>query len=285
MFTLSPSGLLPNNRFDFSRFGDVDPTFISRYLIQASILDAYQKHQSNKKLKVLDVGGAGSIIAEFIDIDLTILDILPNDGNLKKYVRATALNMPFPNKSFDAVISCDVLEHIAQDDQTKFLQESARVTRDLLVLAAPFNLKGIRDAEISANEYYRKITGKNHRWLMEHLRSELPSLQKTKLILDKSGLQSEHFSHTALDNWQLVTRTGFLLGEKKQHTKFLDCIRQINQYYLDNIMPKDFSTSGYRSFIVASRRHDIDIKSEPDIFNPEHANIFTFLTDAMLPLL
>src|SRR5688572_19784803 len=125
MFTLSPSGLLPKQRFDLSEFEDSDPTYVSRYLIQAAIVESYQQHQGSKKLKVLDVGGAGSIISKFVDVDLTIIDILPNDRNFKKYVQASALDMPFKDKSFDIVISCDVLEHIPKEDQTTFLTESA----------------------------------------------------------------------------------------------------------------------------------------------------------------
>lgn len=285
MFTLSPSGLLNKGKLDFSKFGDTDPTFISRYLIQAAIIDAYKMHQGIKKLKVLDVGGAGSILDEFVDIDLTIIDILPNEKNFPKYVKGSALLMPFADKSFDAVISCDVLEHIPKADHETFLKESARVTKDLMIVAAPFNLSGVRAAEISANEYYKSMAGEDHRWLLEHLTSELPNLQQAKLVLDKQDLNTAHFSHTALNNWQLVTRAGFLLAQNDAHPEFTDVIRELNDYYLDHIMPRDFSETGYRSFLVASRRHEIDIKPEPDVYNSELADIFSLLTNAMLPLL
>jgi 2-polyprenyl-3-methyl-5-hydroxy-6-metoxy-1,4-benzoquinol methylase len=285
MFTLSLSGLLAKAEVDVKSFDDADPTFISRYLIQAGILEAYQLHQGSKKLKVLDVGGAGSIISKFIDTDLTIIDVLPNEKKFKKYVQASALDMPFPDKSFDAVISCDVLEHIPKDDQVQFLQEAARVTKDLLVIAAPFNLKGVRDAEVAANNYFKKMSGQEHPWLIEHLRSELPALTKAKVVIENQGLHTTHVSHTSLDNWQLVTRAGFLMGQASVHPEFTDVIRKLNDYYLKHMMATDFSATGYRSFLVASRRHEVDIKIEPDVYNPDQAMIYAHLTDAILELL
>lgn len=285
MFTLSPSGLLNNHSVDFSIYRGVDPTFLSRYILQASILKAYQLHQGIDKLKILDVGGSGSIIEQFIDVDLTIIDILPNVAKTRNYVQGSALSMPFADSQFDAIISCDVLEHIPKDDRPAFLKESARVSKDLVIVAAPFNLKGVRDAEIEANEYYKKMTGVDHRWLLEHLLDELPGLQKARLVLEKAGLNSSHFSHTSLDNWQLVTRAGFLLAQKDIYPEFTDNMEELIKYYLKEIMPHDFSKFGYRSFLIASKKHEIDIKSEPDVYQPQLTAIYTMLTNSILSLL
>lgn len=285
MFTLSPSGLLNKEHTDITGFKGVDPTFLSRYILQASILEAYQLHQGIKKLKVLDVGGSGSIIAQFIDVDLTIIDVLPNIEKAPNYIQGSALAMPFADNQFDAIISCDVLEHIPKDDRATFLKESARVTNDLVIVAAPYNLKGVRDAEILANNYYKKMTGEDHRWLLEHLQDELPNLQNAHQVLEKAGLHTAHFSHTSLDNWQLVTRAGFLLTQQAKHPEFTEVIEEFNQYYLKAIMPHDFSVNGYRSFLIASKKHEVDIKPEEDVYQPHLEAIFTLLTDAMLPLI
>lgn len=285
MFTLSPSGLLARDRINSSEYSSFDPTYISRYLIQAGILEAYQLHQGAKKLKVLDVGGAGSILSEFIDIDLTILDMLPNEHKAKNYVKGDALAMPFADKSFDVVVSCDVIEHIPKDSRSAFLKESARATKDLLIVAAPFNLKGVRDAEVSANNFYKEMTGQDHRWLLEHLVDELPNIKQAALTLEKVGLNTAYFSNTALDNWQLVTRVGFLLSHVDGKSAFAHDLRKLNEYYLDNLMQQDFSTTGYRSFLVASKKHEVDIKSEKDAYNPKLVEVFSLITNAILRLL
>lgn len=285
MFTLSPSGLLTNVNLDYERYGDSDPTFISRYLIFSGLLDAYKHHHNAAKLKVLDAGGSGSILADFSDADVTILDILPNKYKAKQYVRGNVLTMPFSSESFDVVVSSDVLEHIDEKDRPLFLKECARVSKDLVLIAAPFNLDGVRPAEISANEFYKKMTGANHPWLMEHLAAELPNLRDAIHTLEYTGLNSGFFTHTALDNWQLVTRTGFLLSIHKQYPEFTNKIKQLNSYYLKNLMAKDFSKNGYRTFVIASKRHEVDIQSVKDIANPLNGEIYTMMTDAILELI
>lgn len=285
MLTLSPSGLLDKSKLNTDEYRAYDPTYVSRYLLLAGILETYRHHHGGKKLKVLEVGGAGSILINFVDIDLVVVDILPNADTQAEYIQGSALAMPFADKSFDAVISCDVLEHIPADDRELFIKESIRVTKDLLVIAAPFNLDGVRDAEIIANDFYKKMTGRDHRWLLEHLLDELPNLRKTETVLEKHGLEVDHFSSTSLDNWQLVTRTGFLLSEYGDRPEFSNYLQQINGYYLDNVLHKDFSINGYRTFVVASKEHDIDIKSEPDVYNKKHIDTLTLLTDAIVTLL
>lgn len=285
MLTLSPSGLLDTSKLNTEEYRGYDPTYVSRYLLLAGILETYRNHHGGQKLKVLEVGGSGSILMNFVDIELVVVDILPNADTQAEYIQGSALAMPFADKSFDAVISCDVLEHIPAEDRELFLKESIRVTKDLLVIAAPFNLDGVREAEIIANDFYKKMTGRDHRWLLEHLLDELPNLRKTETILEKNGLEVDYFSSTSLDNWQLVTRTGFLLSEYGDRPEFSNYLQKINGYYLDNVLKKDFSTNGYRTFVVASKEHDIDIKLEPDVYNKKHVDTLTLLTDAIVTLL
>jgi hypothetical protein len=285
MLTISPNGLFNNSKIDIDQYTLLDPTYVSRYLLLAGILETYKYHNGGKKIKVLEVGGSGSILDRFVDIDLTIIDILPNVGKLPNYIRGDALRMTFADAAFDAVISCDVLEHIPEVNREMFLRESARVTKDLMVVAAPFNLSGVRDAEISANNYYKKMTGRDHRWLLEHLLGDLPDLKRAEHVLEKQSLHVDTFSNTSLDNWQLVTRIGFLLSTQGGRTDFVDYLRQINKYYLETMMKSDFSKNGYRTFLIASKKHEIDIKAEQSRENSELINLFSLLTDSMVELL
>lgn len=285
MLTISPNNLFGNSKIDIDQYTLLDPTYVSRYLLLAGILEAYKYHNGGKKIKVLEVGGSGSILERFVDIDLTIMDILPNVGKIKNYIRGDALKMPFADATFDAVLSCDVLEHIPEANREMFLKESTRVTKDLMVVAAPYNLSGVREAEISANNYYKKMTGRDHRWLLEHLMGDLPDLKRAEHILEKQLLHVGTFSNTSLDNWQLVTRTGFLLSTQGGRTNFVDYLRQINKYYLETMMKSDFSKNGYRTFLVASKKHEIDIKTEQSPDNLELTNLYSLLTDSMLELL
>ena len=283
--TISVGESLRKEKINYDDFNNADPTYISRYLLISVILKAYQQLTGTKELNILDVGGAGSILNKFIDADITIIDVLPNEANNPKYIQGSALLMPFADSSFDVVISCDVLEHISKTDRPAFLKESVRVTKDFMITAAPFNLKGVRDAEISANNFYKNMTGEDHRWLFEHLLDELPNLEQALTILKQAGLNVAHFSHTSLDYWQLVTRAGFFYAQEPLHPEFVESIKELNRYYLDHIMPKDFSSNGYRSFVLASKRQNLSIGTEPDIYNPESEVVFSMLSDAILKLL
>jgi cyclopropane fatty-acyl-phospholipid synthase-like methyltransferase len=204
---------------------------------------------------------------------------------MRDYVQCSALSMPFADKTFDIVMSCDVLEHIPKEDRTTFIKETARVTKDLVIIAAPFNLAGVREQEISANKYYKDMQGEDHRWLLEHLLDELPNLQEAELTLGKHGLEVDHFSHTALNYWQLVTRVGFLLAHNANKEELVSHLKGINKYYLENIMRNDFSRNGYRTFVVASKKHEIDIKNEPDAYDKNAAILFALLTESISSLL
>jgi ubiquinone/menaquinone biosynthesis C-methylase UbiE len=55
-----------------------------------------------------------------------------------KYVRANGLALPFEQESFDVVHSSAVLEHVGSfENQVKFVQECARVTRRTFFLTTP----------------------------------------------------------------------------------------------------------------------------------------------------
>lgn len=287
-FILNLSGLLEeatNKIADFSKYNELDPTFVSRYIIQATIINHYQKYIKKENIKVLDVGGAGSILSEFANIELTILDIIENDNATANYVVGNALNMPFKDKQFDIVINCDVLEHIKKEDREHFVKECSRVSKDLLIIAAPFNLTGVRLAEIDVNNFYKSLTGKGHIWLEEHLQDELPDLYHTKGIFKQQNIFYEHFSHTSLNYWQLLTRLGFLVAYKQKYPKIIQTIKEINEYYLADIMCKDFSEFAYRTFIIASKKNRIKINKEADFYNKEQEKISSELIDIIKELL
>lgn len=46
-----------------------------------------------------------------------------------KYIKASALDMPFPDSKFDKVFSFDVIEHVPENTEVNFLSELIRVTK------------------------------------------------------------------------------------------------------------------------------------------------------------
>lgn len=101
------------------------------------------KTYSNPQTRVLDVGcGTGVSTAVFADSNLLVgLDVakLVKDDSRRKirYVLGDGFMLPFPNKTFDLVVSFDVIEHV--DDDAAFVKEALRVVSDsgTLIIGTP----------------------------------------------------------------------------------------------------------------------------------------------------
>lgn len=97
--------------------------------------------------RILEVGcGEGrqltAIGRRFPDADLVGID-LPDveleeawDGVASQMIQASALALPFADKSFDLVMAIEVLEHVPDPEQA--LREIARVAADVVVLSVPW---------------------------------------------------------------------------------------------------------------------------------------------------
>jgi hypothetical protein len=140
--------------------------------------------------RVLDVGDAAGYLHSFLgDVDLIGLDLRVQPERLEGSiaVEADGARLPFPDRSFDAVISSDVLEHVPPAARAAFLTELSRVSADLVVVAAPFDTDGVAGVEDLVRRYAHLVTGSPQEQLEEHAACGLPDLALAQDVLGAHG--------------------------------------------------------------------------------------------------
>jgi len=110
--------------------------FISYYFQIKAVREAAPK-------TVLFVGVGDSVVPDFLrrsGITVTTLDF---DAALAPDVIADVRDIPFPDKSFDAVCVFEVLEHMPFEDTKKALAEIARVAKRSALISVPHRRTGL----------------------------------------------------------------------------------------------------------------------------------------------
>ncbi len=120
--------------------------------------------------KILDVGcGDGALTysvalcgAEMTGIDTEALGIKLAEENVRStgenvhcvFIVGSAYKLPFPDNSFDDVVSCEVIEHV--DNPEKMVAEASRVLKPggKFILTTPYRLTEVPTDPNHVREYY-----------------------------------------------------------------------------------------------------------------------------------
>ena len=138
---------------------------------------------------VLDVGGGEGMLAAFIP-NATYCLADPRTNGI------SGTELPFPDHSFDYVVSCHVLEHIPACDRNAFLDQLLLKSRCGVILLNPFFIEGTYEKE--RLQLFIDIT--NAEWAREHLACTLPKIEDIKSFANLRGL-----SFSAKPNGTLAT--------------------------------------------------------------------------------
>ncbi len=179
-------------------------TAFDRYSRYGAIVRALRATLGDGPLRVLDVGdGAGYLSAFDPGVEAVSVDLAPTADPLPGTVRLTAdgTRLPFPDASFDAVVSSDALEHVPPSLRDGFLGELARVSRDLVLLAAPFDTPGVAGAEELVRRFVLLVTGSAQEQLDEHRDHGLPGVDDTVAHFERLGLQVAVAGAGNLHDW------------------------------------------------------------------------------------
>ena len=116
--------------------------FVARRRLVQSLISRYTE---GSQLKILDAGaGTGALMSSLADIgEVWGCDISPEalafcrQRGLENLVECGVEHLDFPDNAFDVLTSCDVMEHVEDDDQA--LREFHRVLRPggIAILTVP----------------------------------------------------------------------------------------------------------------------------------------------------
>ena len=244
--------IIGSNNIAFDQF--------QRYKTASIIIE---QNRTDSILKVLEIGAnEHKNLEKFLPtdeiqyLDIQLSDLLKND---KQYILADATNMPeIETDSFDVVIALDVFEHIPKNLRNDFLDELNRVSKNIVVLASPYDELGVNKAEVRVNAYFKTKYGIDYSWLDEHISNGLPNLDETlKYLNDKKLQKITHFKHGTLELWERLIRVHF---EVSDNLALQEYRQNIDTFYNENIFSYDVGDECYRDFIVIGGK-DIELKS------------------------
>jgi SAM-dependent methyltransferase len=165
--------MLPPTRFKIAG-PNLDSALRYRAVIQL-FADIY-----HPDLAVLEVGSGSAGITEFLNHAVTGLDAsfertANRKSELLEKVRGAATRLPFSDRSYDVVLSVDMLEHVPPKDRQICLAEMVRVLRPggRAIIAFPADTAGER-LDLQLDKAYRKRHARDHPWLIEHIERGLP---------------------------------------------------------------------------------------------------------------
>ncbi len=220
-----------------------------RYRLVQEVIDEIRW---KRPLSILDVGGVSSVLPGFLPEDRILVSGLPDQSVLDLYCSGLAL--PFPDAAFDVVATADTLEHVPGNSRRQFLKELVRVSREAVIIAAPFE----EPAVVQAEELFQSLIwaryGEGYSFIEEHRKNGLPQLLDVTEYLQQNGFHTSVLPNGYLHRWLPAISTFFLL-QWRFHDAKLNA--KANAYYNSNFYKYDNREPSYRKVLVATRTVDV----------------------------
>ena len=206
-------------------------------------MNAYAQERS---LKVLEVGGALSSALHHLSSNHQIW-ITDSVSAKDIHLQSNGLSLPFQPKTFDAVVSTDVLEHVPQKDRQRFIQELQRITGGILILGFPQHSTESKLAEEILSAWIRETSGSDYSFLEEHHTYGLPDVAEVRAILNKNPGKLLEACNANVHSWLPLMMSYFAI---EKHEEFKESIKVLNELFNEKYERMSHASPGYRTFFV-----------------------------------
>jgi SAM-dependent methyltransferase len=231
-------------------------------LVEALPFDLYQRYRLSGQVcdiletpSVLDIGGVlgdqdGHLACsrDFLSSGRPDREVLTTDlrhCDVPNHMPAAGDKQPFPNESFDTVLSLDVLEHLPSTAREPFLREMVRLARRFVVIGAPTASEDTIRLEESLAQ---SLMGEQD-FLKEHREMGLPEASEVEAFFTGEGWEVQALPNGYLPRWaSMQAFTQFVFGLRD-----LQAFQSVNRQYNRTIYPHDQVKPAYRTIWVAAR--------------------------------
>jgi SAM-dependent methyltransferase len=223
----------------------------ARYQLAADVVDAVL---ASRPTRVLDVGGGPGSLQAFLPDDFVIASDLsfPSDWHTPapSLVLADGARLPFPDDSFDVVVTLDTLEHVTPEQRPALLSEVVRVSRGWVLVACPCATPGVAEADAALLSFVRHRFGEEFETvgiLTEHLAYGHPDPGEVERCLSEAGAEVAIFPSGRLDRWlpmMILFYTLMALGRD-------DPVERVQSWYNAVFYRDDLRAPAYRQAFLA----------------------------------
>jgi len=232
----------------------LSPDLYSRNKTIAFLLDTFG---FQKPTHILDVGGFGGKLGWFLgeNFKLIVLDQKPRDTadesiRADNYVQGDARKLPFPDNTFEVVVASDLLEHVSKEERLKVVEELCRVSKNYVILGAPFRKEFVENVENMVAQQFLENTGIKHPFLDEHRKIGLPEERDIETFLKEKAFAYMAIGEGNIVNWALEQ----LSNGSKQGEKGADEFTGFNEYFNKNLYELgNYQEPTYRTIFCISK--------------------------------
>ncbi|WP_457095351.1 methyltransferase domain-containing protein [Lysobacter sp. P5_B9] len=222
--------------------------------------DHYQRYATGAAIVQSLEPGAGTVLEVGANRQRLLGAFLPNARVLytdieaqeadADFVVADATALPFADHAFDAVISLDVLEHIAPAARASAVAEMARVAGRLVVIGCPIDQPVTRAVERDADSVWREYFKESYPWLEEHQVYGLVDPIQVEAGLKDGGLRVFRFGQGDAGLWAALMGAHFA---KEAVPELAGVVAAMDRCYNSCVFPFDWEGDAYRQFFVGVR--------------------------------